>query len=135
MMFFIKVDSLGYVLEIERVRNRNEVMPNSLIPALESSLIANGVRFFICYGISTTPGVSRESVINYARDRLRENNSAYLTFPFGFNGELIGYYERERERLEMEGIYLSKYDYLLMQIDKYLPTNHTIQSCGSERKK
>ena len=62
--------------------------------------------------------ITKASAVKSARERFQKNGVSLINF--AFPGELMNLYEYEKEKAERKGIYLSKYDYLLMQINKFV---------------
>jgi len=115
MVIMPLVDSVGRVLKIEKIRSKWSIT-NDFVASIENHLITNGVRFYICY-TKDPPDTQKSLIIDSARNCFKNNNSKGIAF--GFPGELISLYEYEKEKALKEGVCLSKYDYLLMQIGSF----------------
>lgn len=116
MIIMPQVDSLGFVLKIEKIRSKWSIT-NNFVTSLERSLITNRVRFYICY-TKDPPNIQESIIIANVREYFKNNSSKGIVL--GFPGELMSLYEYEKEKARKEGVCLSKYDYLLMQISSYL---------------
>ncbi len=114
ILFTANVDSLGHILKIEKVRTKQEISSN-IICSIENYLIKNKVHFFICYA-QDPPDITKNHIIDSVREDFKNNDNKFISI--GFPGELISLYGYEREKAQ--NTCLSKYDYLLLQINKYL---------------
>jgi len=113
------IDTFGRVLEIVRTFQVRDASDESL-RKIEAFLVCEKVHFFIC--IDNNPPVVEKSVnVNYIRSIFKEYSYRYI-FSVGFPGELMFDYEYDQEKKENGGVKLSKYDYLLTQIKRYLPS-------------
>lgn len=117
VILFCRVDSSGKVLEIVKIRSRQH-LPINFIPLVENYLISKKVRFFICFE-KVPSNISISEVIESERKQFMNNPNRFIR-PIAFPGELMSLYEYEKECAKAKGFYLSKYDYLLEQINKYL---------------
>jgi hypothetical protein len=113
--FVCNVDSLGYIKNIEKIRSKQELSDNFAV-FMENYLGSNKIRFYICY-VKDPPEITNTDIIEYAREYFKNSKSKVIGF--GFPGELMNLYEYEKEKAREEGICLSKYDYLLMQISRF----------------
>ena len=115
IMFVSQVDSLGAVLKLDIVRS-NWIITNDFITLIETYLIESRIQFYICY-TQDPPNVPKSHIIASAREYFKNND--WKTINLGFPGELMDLYEYNRKKAKEKGVYLSKYDYLLMQINKF----------------
>ncbi|MDO5666178.1 MAG: hypothetical protein Q4G63_13125 [Bacteroidia bacterium] len=116
IMFISQVDSLGNILKIEKVRSK-WVINNDFVSSIEANLIKNKIRFYICY-TQDPSNIQKNQIITSAREHFK--NSNWKIINFGFPGELMNLYEYERKNARKESICLSKYDYLLRQINRFI---------------
>lgn len=115
MVFSPQVDSLGLTLKIHIIRSKWAIT-NDFTTSIESYLIENKIHFYICY-TKDPPDIQKSQIIAYAREHFKKNSTHIIAF--GFPGALMTMYDIESKKALKEGINLSKYDYLLMQISKY----------------
>lgn len=115
IVFSPQVDSLGRTLKINKIRSKWSIT-NDFVNSIETYLITNKIHFYICFA-NDPPDKQLSHTIDYAREYFKKNKS--ISIAFGFPGELMNLYEYEKEKVSKEGHCLSKYDYLLMQINKY----------------
>jgi hypothetical protein len=116
IVFICNVDSLGHIKKIKRIRSKQKVS-DGFIAYMENYLISNKISFYICFE-NDPPGITKDQVIKHVREYFKDNNGKLIGF--GFPGELMNLYEYEKGKARENGIFLSKYDYLLMQIDNIL---------------
>lgn len=116
-VFTAKVDSLGNILKIEKVRSKWTIT-DSFVTSIETNLIKNKVCFYICYA-HVPLDIPKEHIIDYAREHFKKENWKYISF--GFPGELMSLYEYEKLKAKEEGVCLSKYEYFLKQIKRFFP--------------
>lgn len=116
--FVCDVDSLGHLLEIDKIYSKQK-LPKDFIARLKNYLITNKIRFFICYQLDPLD-IDKYQIVNLERNQFKNNNSRTIG-SIAFPGVLMGLYEYEKEKKKSRNICLSKYNYLLKQIDKYLP--------------
>lgn len=112
--FICKVDSFGYTSKIIRTFSRQDLSTN-FMSLIEDYLVNNNVRFFICYQ-NNPPYLNKDTIINSVRKKFKKNNSLKIG-SVSFPGELMNLYEYEKTR--ENNFCLSKYDYLLIQINKF----------------
>ena len=112
MMLTCEVDHQGHVIKLIRTRINGEI-PDNFENDLEIFLIKNPIYFYICYSLDMG---ERKDIAYY---RIVNSRTDYH-ITFGFPGDLMSIYDYEREKLEKQGVFLSRYDYLRQQIKKYL---------------
>lgn len=122
IVFLSQVDSAGHVLKIEKV-NTKWTHNNNFITLIEKQLIANDIQFYICFSKSPSE-INETAIIKSLRDYYKYNNGKIISF--SFPGELMNSYEYENNKASEMGVYLSKFDYLLIQIDKYIPAHSDV---------
>jgi len=117
IVFISSVDSLGHILDIIKINSRQK-LENNFVNMIENYLVINEVRFFICYQQDASD-INKCKVIDYERKQFKKSHSR-LIGSIAFPGELMNLYEYEKEKAKVQNICLSKYDYLLLQMNKYL---------------
>jgi len=100
-------------LKVVKIHSKQQ-LPNNFVYLIENYLVTNGIRFFICYQQDYT---SKCKVIDSER-KLFKNNHRRLIGSIAFPGELMSLYEYEKKKTPNSC--LSKYDYFLLQINRYL---------------
>jgi hypothetical protein len=113
--FVCNVDSLGYIKKLERIWSKQEVSDNFAI-SMERYLVSNRICFYICYA-QDPPNITKTCIIESVREHFKNSNGKIISF--SFPGELMNLYEYEKEKARGKGFCLSKYDYLLMQINSF----------------
>lgn len=116
-LMFCDVNSLGHVIRINKICSKKEI-PMELKKEIESYLIVDSVSFYICY--EKPSGFKKSDAIELIRKDLHAKNKTTYLINVGFPGNLMTLYKYERDRLENQGVTLSKYEYLKHQIDSFL---------------
>jgi hypothetical protein len=116
-VFISNVDSLGHILKIVKVRSQKP-MQKDLVSLIEKYLIINRTKFFVCFAQDPLD-INKHQIIDSVREQFKVNNSRLIA-SIAFPGELMSLYEYEKGKTKERNICLSKYDYLLIQIKKYL---------------
>lgn len=114
-----RIDTFGQALKIVNCFTRINISDEHF-RLIESYLTHKKVCFFKC--IINSPKITdRSVVVNDLRCHYKMNPDEFFV-AVGFPGELLFDYEYEQEKKENGGVKLSKYDYLLTQIKRYLPS-------------
>lgn len=120
VLFYWKVDSLGYVYEYAdglRYREHNtEYLPKDFLDRFMAYLIRKKICFYICYG--NDPGTRLAVVESHVRDEIKKEG--FILINVAFPGEFRIYYDLARKKAEKEGWSLSRLEYMEEQIQKLL---------------
>lgn len=117
-ILYLIVDSSGCVLELERIRTQCE-LPEHFKEELSHRFKTHPISFFICY--QYLPGKTNEEACDIIRKGWSDENEGRLTDKVfvGFPGVLMISYEYQKEKAKKRGVSLSKYDYLMSEIEPY----------------
>lgn len=114
-----RIDTFGQALEIVNSFTKINISDEHF-RLIESYLTREKVCFYNC--IINSPKITDQSVlVNELRCHYKENPDLFL-IAVGFPGDLLFDYENDQEKKKNGSEKLSKYDYLLTQIKRYLPS-------------
>ena len=116
-LMFLKVDSSGYVLELEWLKTRSK-LPEHFKEELSHRFKTHPVSFFICFQYPHG-GISQKGHLESLKKIWRDEGILTYENNVGFPAELMIGYEYEKKEAEKQGKSLSKYDYLISTIKKY----------------
>lgn len=115
-LMFCEVDSLGYVLNIKKIRSKKEIS-KKLIKQIESYLIEKNIRFDICY--NELPNKKPNETIELLKKELSTKKDTTYIINVSFPGTLLYLYDYEQNHINTTDSILTKYTYLKKQIRKY----------------
>ena len=120
VLFYWKVDSLGYVYEYAdglRYREHNtEYLPKDFLDRFTVYLIRKKICFYIC--LARDSGSSEALAESYVRGIIKKEG--FILINVAFPGEFRIYYDLARKKAEKEGRSLSRLEYMEEQIQKLL---------------
>ncbi len=116
-LFFVKVDSCGYVRKVMKVRSKGA--KNKTIKDLSSFLTGSEICIYKCY--QWEHGYSRkEETIKRIKENLQPDSNGLYFNHIAFPHTLMVMYEIKKDKqLKEEKGYLSKLDYLKSEIKRY----------------
>lgn len=123
-LVFSEVDSSGGVLKFKKLISNKEVS-KVLSDKVKSYLIKNKKHFFICF--EKPKGFNNSDAYYLIKKENFDGNNKYHLINIGFPGDLMTFYNYEKEKANEQGLTLSKYEYLLKQIKRYLSTERLIK--------
>jgi hypothetical protein len=114
IIFFIEVDSLGYVKRLLRVNKK--YFDDKQISKFESQLIRKKIRFYICYGSLPGEGVeeSRKIIISGLK-----GINEHIVSP-SFPGQMMSLYNYNKEKNQN----FTKLNFFKKNIKKFHPYNY-----------
>jgi hypothetical protein len=117
LLVFCEVDSLGRVFKFNKLTSKKNISKN-IIDKIKTYVINSHIRFFICF--EKPQRFSDCAAFKLITTDLFDENKKYLLINISFPGDLMMFYNNEKQKATEQGLTLSKYEYLLKQIKNYL---------------